>query len=99
MFCNLISIDYSTYQCVKCNSIISVSDGTIPIIPCVAIDQTILPKNLANSEEIERRYNICLKCEFFKEDTCTQCGCIINRYKNFTNKLSDKDAICPKDRW
>jgi hypothetical protein len=56
-----------------------------------------MPKS--SDEEIVRRYNICLGCEFLKNNSCTKCGCPINRDKRFISKLSWADQECPIGKW
>ena len=99
MFCNFISIDYNTYRCLICGSVVSVYDGMAPTLPCLGAGPDVSKHNLADDTEIDRRYNICSTCEFFKDNTCSQCGCIISRHKNYMNKLNNKDAYCPIDKW
>jgi hypothetical protein len=55
--------------------------------------------SLASDAEIERRFKICESCEFFKNSSCSQCGCPINRYKNYISKLSWDSEKCPIDKW
>jgi hypothetical protein len=52
-----------------------------------------------NDLEILNRHNICKACPEFKDDSCSQCGCIITRNKEFANKLLWKDEKCPMDKW
>jgi hypothetical protein len=54
---------------------------------------------LASDEKIQNRFNICSQCEFFKNNSCTQCGCPINRHKNYISKLSWDREKCPIDKW
>lgn len=54
---------------------------------------------LAKDEEIERRFKICESCEFFKNQSCLQCGCPINRTRNYISKLSWDSEKCPIDKW
>lgn len=54
---------------------------------------------LAKDEEIERRFKICESCEFFKNQTCSQCGCPINRTRNYISKLSWDSEKCPINKW
>jgi hypothetical protein len=54
---------------------------------------------LASDEKIQNRFNICSQCEFFKNKSCTQCGCPINRHKNYISKLSWDSEKCPIDKW
>lgn len=54
---------------------------------------------LASDEKIQNRFNICSQCEFFKDNSCSQCGCPINRHKNYISKLSWDSEKCPIDKW
>lgn len=54
---------------------------------------------LASDEEIKRRFGICQSCEYFKNNLCTQCGCPVNRSKNYISKLSWKSEDCPVNKW
>lgn len=58
-----------------------------------------LQQDLAPKEEIERRMEICKKCEYYKDDSCMLCGCRVVRDKNYQNKLANKNANCPDNRW
>ena len=55
--------------------------------------------DLADKETVRNRLNICEGCEFFKNDTCTKCGCLMMRNKNFVGKVLKKDASCPESKW
>lgn len=50
-------------------------------------------------EQIHYRYNICTQCEFFKNNTCTKCGCNLVREKIYMNKLAWADQSCPVGKW
>lgn len=54
---------------------------------------------LASDEEIVRRHDICLGCEFYKNDSCTKCGCPLIRDKKFVSKLSWANEECPVGKW
>lgn len=54
---------------------------------------------MCSEDEIIRRHNICLGCEFFKDDTCSKCGCPLVRTKQFASKLSWADQECPVGKW
>lgn len=58
-----------------------------------------LPK--CTQDQIEKRYSICIECEFFdiKNSQCLQCGCNIGRKKKFLNKLAWADQYCPINKW
>lgn len=50
-------------------------------------------------QEIQNRYDICMSCENFDNNTCTKCGCILSRDKIFFNKLLWKNESCPEKKW
>jgi len=50
-------------------------------------------------EQIIERHNICVGCEFFKDDTCSKCGCPLIRNKQFVSKLAWADQECPVGKW
>jgi hypothetical protein len=54
---------------------------------------------MASDTEIIRRHNICQACEFFKNNSCTKCGCPIIRDKKYISKLSWADQECPIGKW
>ena len=54
---------------------------------------------MASDEEILRRHDICLGCEFLKNSSCMKCGCPVNREKKFISKLSWADQECPGGKW
>jgi len=54
---------------------------------------------MCTEEEIIQRHNICLGCEFFKDDTCSKCGCPLVRTKQFVSKLAWADQECPVGKW
>lgn len=54
---------------------------------------------MADDKEIERRFKICESCEFLKNQSCLQCGCPINRTRNYISKLSWDSEKCPIDKW
>jgi RNase P subunit RPR2 len=53
----------------------------------------------ATDEEISRRHNICMSCEFMKNNSCTKCGCPLIRDKKYISKLSWADSECPVGKW
>lgn len=53
----------------------------------------------ASDEEIIRRHDICQQCEFFKDNSCSKCGCPIYRDKKFISKLAWADQKCPIGKW
>lgn len=54
---------------------------------------------MASDEEIIRRHDICLGCEFLKDGACQQCGCPVVRAKQYVSKLSWADSECPVGKW
>lgn len=54
---------------------------------------------MATDEEILRRHDICRGCEFFKNNSCSKCGCPIYRDKKFISKLAWADEKCPVGKW
>jgi len=54
---------------------------------------------LASDEEIIRRHDICMACEFLKDDACTKCGCPVVRARKYVSKLSWADSECPVGKW
>ena len=54
---------------------------------------------MASDEEIIRRHDICLGCEFLQDNACTKCGCPISRVRGFVSKLSWADQECPAGKW
>lgn len=54
---------------------------------------------MASDEEIERRFAICQGCEFLNNNTCSKCGCPVQREKKFISKLAWADQKCPVGHW
>lgn len=54
---------------------------------------------MASDQEIIRRHDLCLACEFFADNACTKCGCSIVRAKQYVSKLSWADSECPVGKW
>lgn len=54
---------------------------------------------MCTEEQIIERHNICLSCEYFKNDTCSKCGCPLIRTKQFVSKLAWADQECPIGKW
>lgn len=61
--------------------------------------QTPPKPELCSKEQIDQRLEICNTCEYYKEDACILCGCRIVREKNHQNKLANKNASCPANKW
>ncbi len=53
----------------------------------------------AKEETILQRYSICKTCEFFKNETCSKCGCPLFAHKKYISKLSWADQKCPVGKW
>jgi hypothetical protein len=54
---------------------------------------------MASDEEIIRRHDLCLACEFFKDNACQKCGCPVVRARQYVSKLSWADSECPVGKW
>jgi hypothetical protein len=54
---------------------------------------------MASDAEIIRRHDICMACEFFKDNACQKCGCPVVRAKKYVSKLSWADSECPVGKW
>ena len=54
---------------------------------------------MATDEEIIRRHDICLGCEYLQDNACTQCGCPVARVRGYVSKLSWADSECPVAKW
>lgn len=50
-------------------------------------------------DQIQERYNICLSCEHFQNNTCSKCGCTLMRERAYMNKLAWADQSCPVGKW
>jgi hypothetical protein len=97
-FCSFINLQDNEYQCANCGLTIVSEDGDPPLFPCI-IAQPVKLDNLCSLSQIEKRYQTCNSCEFFNQNTCTKCDCIITRNLNYTNKLFYKDQECPELKW
>ena len=58
-----------------------------------------MPKS--SQKIINDRYSICIVCDKFDNinSQCLECGCNINRKKQFMNKLAWFDQQCPLNKW
>lgn len=54
---------------------------------------------MCTEEEVIRRHDICLGCEHYQNNSCTQCGCPVKRDKLFISKLSWAGESCPVGKW
>lgn len=50
-------------------------------------------------DEIIRRHDICMACEFFQDSACTKCGCPVKRDRQYISKLAWADQSCPVGKW
>lgn len=55
----------------------------------------------SSQDLIDKRYSICLNCDFFdnRNYQCLQCGCNVNRKQILLNKLAWADQKCPLEKW
>lgn len=83
----------------------SLSDGLLKKIEEDAIEKAKKDmnhdnkENLCTNEQIESRLSICKTCEYFKNNSCLLCGCVVVREANHQNKLAHKNQKCPADKW
>ena len=99
-FCDFITVDGKVFKCKNCGLIIEALEiqMEMPIFLCAK--PTIKnPESLCSQEQIEERHKICSGCEFFQNNSCLKCGCVLNRDRIFNNKLSNKDQECPIGKW
>lgn len=54
---------------------------------------------MCTEEQVQRRYDICLGCQFFKDGACQKCGCPLVRERKFISKLSWAHEKCPIGKW
>jgi len=54
---------------------------------------------MASDEEVVRRHDICLGCEFLHDNACVKCGCPVSRVRGYVSKLSWADQECPEGKW
>jgi len=54
---------------------------------------------LCSVETIAHRYSVCLGCNYFQNNTCTECGCTVIRDRNYLNKIAIKTESCPIGLW
>lgn len=55
--------------------------------------------SLCSQEQINERLAICNKCEYYEDNACMLCGCVIVREANYRNKLALKHQSCPINKW
>jgi hypothetical protein len=93
------------WQCSVCQQKVVVYEhgSEMPVLPCKgntkAYIQQTTKHHTENSEFISQRYEICKACEFFKDNTCGKCGCLVSSSNIYINKLSNKKDKCPIDKW
>lgn len=66
-----------------------------------AIGHMLRGNPTCNQQEIDYRFSICQKCDFFTGIACAdkRCGCNINDQIIYLNKLAWADQSCPQDKW
>lgn len=80
-------------------------DDAVPFLKKVrnfataAVQHVAAGMPMASDEEIIRRHDICRGCEFFKDNSCSKCGCPVYRDKKFISKLAWADQSCPVGKW
>lgn len=65
----------------------------------IAINNNVENHSICSEEQIEQRLSICRACEYYQNDSCLLCGCVVVRDANYKNKLAHKDQKCPADKW
>jgi hypothetical protein len=108
IFCNFVKVE-GIYECSKCGNKVSFDDtDDPPLFPCrspLKKETSKVPSSIqsmipnSSLETIERRYSICLSCEFLQNSTCAKCGCNITRDRNYMNKLASESESCPIAKW
>lgn len=61
--------------------------------------QQIKSKKVCSQQQIDDRLSICKTCQYYKNNTCLQCGCSLSRDQVFMNKLYWPDQSCPIGKW
>lgn len=60
----------------------------------VKITEIITEESDLSTNEQKTFWNsICGTCEYYSDNTCNQCGCIV------TNIMTYKDSKCPINKW
>lgn len=100
--CEFIDIGLDSYECIKCGIIVQSIDGP-PATLCSGIDlndlNDIETDIFCSQSQLDKRYSICSECEFFINNSCVKCGCVVVRNAQFKNKLLFKDQTCPVGKW
>lgn len=53
-----------------------------------------------STEEVDRILDICQACEYYENETCQKCGCVIRKKPAaFRNKLKMATESCPVEKW
>jgi hypothetical protein len=71
-------------------------------IPPKLLEQLQKPKSASiecSQEQIDSRLAICQQCEFYQDNSCLQCGCVLSRDRTYMNKLYKADQSCPIGKW
>jgi len=55
--------------------------------------------DMCSEEQILARYALCGRCDFFENNTCSKCGCLLSRNKVYMSKLAWKNESCPIGLW
>jgi hypothetical protein len=63
------------------------------------IKQAVETNNICSQEQINQRLKICSTCEYYENDSCLLCGCVVVRDANYKNKLAQKNQVCPTGKW
>ena len=80
------------------------SNGSIPatsgnIASMIQTMKASKDHNMCSEEQINERLKICNSCEYYKDNSCMLCGCVVIRDANYSNKLAHKDQACPIMKW
>ena len=110
IFCSFIKLEKEKYRCIKCGNEIVIQDSIddAPLLFCFsplsnfdasAIRDSATNTNLCSINEIQARHDTCISCEFFKENVCEKCGCLLSRSQTYMNKLAQVNEACPIGKW
>lgn len=84
-------------EIIKSNGSIPANSGNIAsMIQAMKADKD---NNMCSEEQINERLKICNSCEYYKDNSCMMCGCVVIRDANYSNKLAHKDQSCPIMKW
>jgi hypothetical protein len=84
-------------QVIQSNGSIPASSGNIAsMIQAIKAGKN---HNMCSEEQINERLTICSSCEYYKDNSCMMCGCVVIRDANYSNKLAHKDQACPIMKW